>query len=177
MKNMISVVIITLYVSTSVCLAGINNMTLVGKGEVRYLGLIKVYEATLYTQDSFGEDNILNSNTSKCLQLEYAVSLSVDDFIEGANTILSRQHSLERLDQFQPEIDLINNAYKSVKEGDKYVLCYDAGDRKTTLILNDQQLVSISSPDFSTIYFGIWLGPVEPIDEKLRDNLLADQKN
>jgi len=172
MKGLLSILIIYLFVSSNTCLAGLHNMRLLGQGDVQYLGLIKVYEASLYTQDSLGAKSVLNRNTSKCLQLEYSISLNADDFILGANTIMARQQSPEKLNQLQREIDLLHKAYRDVKKGDRYRLCYQAEDRTTTLALNERKLVAIRSADFASVYFAIWLGPIAPIDEKLRDDLL-----
>jgi len=36
--------------------------------------------------------------------------------------------------------------------------------------------VRITSADFARVYFGIWLGPEAPLDEKLRDRLLANRR-
>lgn len=157
-------------------IADINNMELRGKGDARYLGFIKVYEATLFTYETQQEVDILDRRTSRCLELDYALSLSAKDIIKGANTILARQHKPARLAQIQTEIDRLHMAFQDVKEKDRYRLCYDSGSEITTLLLNDQELVSIKSADFGTVYFGIWLGPTAPIDEKLRDKLVAYDK-
>jgi len=172
MKGVLYVLILYVLAQPSVCLAEIDNMKSMGHGDVRYLGLIKIYEATLYAQASLDNETILDTNISKCLQLEYAISLSTDDFILGANTILARQQSVKKLSQLQPEIDLLHRAYQDVKEGDNYLLCYKAEDFTTTLALNGRNLVTITSADFGSVYFGIWLNPVAPIDQTLRDNLL-----
>ena len=174
MKGSLFIFIIYLFTSASTSPAGVNDMQPMGQGDIRYLGFMKIYEATLYAQVPLGKNTILDINTSKCLQLKYSVSLSTDDFILGANTILTRQQSPEKLGLLQTEIDNMHRAYRDVKKGDTYLLCYNAEKHTTTLALNGRELVSITSADFGAIYFGIWLGPVAPIDEELRDTLLAD---
>ena len=67
---------------------------------------------------------------------------------------------------------MLHSAFLDVKKGDSYYLCYDAPQRLTTLTLNDTELVAVPSKEFAEAYFGIWLGAVQPIDEKLRDLLL-----
>jgi len=47
----------------------------------------------------------------------------------------------------------------------------------TTLSYNGGVLVSVDSPDFAEIYFSIWLGKTDPLDETLRDDLLAGLLN
>jgi hypothetical protein len=114
----------------------------------------------------------MDLETSRCLKLTYDVSLAVKDFVLGAETILARQHSPEGIIKLRKEIDLLHAAYRDVQKGDNYYLCYDAPQRLTTLTLNDTELVAVPSKEFAEAYFGIWLGAVQPIDEKLRDLLL-----
>ena len=150
----------------------ISGMNLLGKGEVYYLGFIKVYDAALYANTKDGGQVVMDSETSRCLKLTYDVSLAVKDFVFGAETILARQHSPEEISKLRKEIDMLHAAYRGVQKGDSYYLCYDAPQRLTTLTLNDTELVAVPSKEFAEAYFGIWLGAVQPIDEKLRDLLL-----
>jgi hypothetical protein len=154
--------------------ASISGMTLLGKGEVYYLGFIKVYDAALYVRPQDGAQVVMDGETSHCLKLTYDVALEVKDFVLGAETILARQHSPEEIAKLRKEIDMLHGAYRDVKKGDSYYLCYDAPQRLTTLTLNDTQLAAVPSKEFAEAYFGIWLGAVQPIDEKLRDRLLGE---
>jgi hypothetical protein len=115
----------------------------------------------------------MGSETSRCLKLTYDVSLTVKDFVLGAETILARQHTPEKIAELRQEIDMLHAAYRDVQKGDSYYLCYDAPQRLTTLTLNDTELVAVPSNEFAEAYFGIWLGAVQPIDEKLRNRLLS----
>jgi hypothetical protein len=158
--------------------AAISGMNLMGKGEVYYMGFIKVYDAALYANNQYannqsGGQTVMDSETSRCLKLTYNVSLAVKDFVLGAEIVLARQHSPEKIAKLRKEIDMLHRAYRDVRKGDSYYLCYDAQQRLTTLTLNDTELVSVTSAEFAEAYFGIWLGAVQPIDEKLRDRLLS----
>jgi len=158
--------------------ATISGMNLMGKGEIYYMGFIKVYDAALYANSQSGGQTVTDSETSRCLKLTYNVSLAVKDFVLGAETVLARQHSPEEIAKLRKEIDMLHRAYRDVRKGDIYYLCYDAQQRLTTLTLNDTELVSVTSAEFAEAYFGIWLGAVQPIDEKLRDRLLrGPEKN
>lgn len=150
-----------------------EDMQLIGKGEAYYLKFIKIYDATLYSEELVGNENILESDVSKCLHLQYSVGIEKDDFITAANTILTRQFSPEQLGQVSNELEILHGGYKDVEEGDSYTLCYYEKTETTSLALNGQELVSVSSPDFAEIYFSIWLGNTAPLDEKLRKNLLT----
>ena len=156
--------------------ATISGMNLMGKGAVYYMGFIKVYDAALYASTKNGGPVVMDSETSRCLKLTYDVSLTVKDFVLGAETILARQHPPEVIAGLREEIDMLHGAYRDVKKGDSYYLCYDATQRLTTLTLNDNQLVAVPSPDFAEAYFGIWLGAVQPIDKTLRERLLEGSR-
>ncbi len=165
--------LIIIFFTASYSWSQIDLMTKRSSGIVRYLGLIKVYDASLYTYKSVPGENILEPDISKCLKLVYNVSLTSDNLIEGANTVLRRQHEPAVLSSITPLIEELHRAYKSVQEGDSYSLCYDAASNTTSLRLNDKLLTSIVSSDFSSIYFGIWLGQQNPISESLRNDLLS----
>jgi hypothetical protein len=162
----------TLFFSTAYS-SSFNNMELHGTGEVYYLKFIKVYDAALYTARVANEEEIIQGAVSKCLLLQYDVSLKQKDFIKAANTILERQFTAEQLEVVGDEIDQLHAGYVDVKNGDQYILCYDSQESSTTLSHNDKELVRIYSQPFAKIYFSIWLGNDSPLDDKLRDNLLA----
>lgn len=151
----------------------IENMKLHGEGEVYYLKFIKVYDAALYTGQEASEEDIIQGNVSKCLLLQYDVALKQKDFITAANTVLERQFTAEQLDAVRDEIEKLHAGYVDVEDGDQYTLCYDSTNSKTTLSYNDREVVRIQSQPFAKIYFSIWLGNDAPLDDKLRDDLLA----
>lgn len=153
----------------------VDSMQIRGQGNVYYLQFIKVYTASLLTQKTTDLDNILDPDVSKCLKLVYDVSLTSENFIEGANTVLARQYSTEFLDALRQEIKSLHDAYLPVQKGDQYTLCYDSESAKTTLQLNDKELVSIVSREFSSLYFGIWLSPDKPLDNKLQRSLVTPE--
>ena len=153
--------------------ATISGMNLLGKGEIYYLGFMKVYDAALYADTQNAGQKVMDAETSRCLKLTYDVSLTVNDLVLGAETILARQHSPAAIVKLQKDIDILHAAYRDVREGDSYSLCYYAPQHLTTLTLNNTTLAAVSSREFAEAYFGIWLGAVQPIDEKLRNRLLS----
>ncbi len=152
--------------------ASVDTMTMVGTGDVHYLGFIKVYDAHLYALDDKDAARILDPEVSKCLKLTYDVKLKPKDFIAGANTVLERQHTSDYLDQLQPYIDSLHNAYQAVDKGDTYLLCYNSVTGQTTLSLNDKELAVVESELFSSAYFGIWLSPDQPLSPELQKKLV-----
>lgn len=158
---------------TSAQSSTIEGMKLHGTGEAYYLKFIKVYNASLYTEKPANTEEIMRGEVSKCLLLQYEVAIAQKDFIRAANTVLERQYSADQLGTVRNEIDQLHAAYLDVKDGDHYTLCYDSKDGSTALSHNGGEVVRIVSKPFAEIYFGIWLGKQHPLDDKLRDNLLA----
>lgn len=153
--------------------SALGSMNLIGTGKAYYLKFIQVYDAALYSEDLPGGEDILSTNVSKCLHLQYSVAIEKDDFITAANNVLKRQYPIKKLDRVSNEIAALHDGYRSVSKGDRYTLCYNREDKTTTLDLNGERLVSIQSPEFAGIYFSIWLGSHAPLDENLRQSLLA----
>jgi hypothetical protein len=150
-----------------------DDMKMVGEGKAKYLGMITVYDAALYTREKRAPTDILSPEVSRCLKLDYAVEVSAEDFIKAADTILHRQHDKERLRRVEAEINELHRSYSKVAKGDNYTLCYDAAAKSTTLYRNRVLQVEIVSEEFAEIYFGIWLGPQEPLSDSLRNRLLG----
>ncbi|MBT8333627.1 MAG: hypothetical protein HKP41_04160 [Desulfobacterales bacterium] len=153
-----------------------QELSLSGTGEIHYLGFIKVYDASLFAPPDAMKKDILADDCSRCLKLDYAVNLSVDNFIEAGEKILQKQQSETILASIKPQLDLLHQNYRDVKKNDTYTLCYDAAKQQTSLNLNGNTLVTIPSTKFAAIYFGIWLGEENPIDQGLRSRLLAGLK-
>lgn len=146
------------------------GLELRGTGQIRYLGIFKVYDAYLYAD--FNKD-VLSPGCSRCLRLDYAMGLSAQDIIDASEVILKKQHDKATLDAVKAELAQLYRNYKDVKEGDTYVLCYNARTGETSVTLNNILLVQITSPEFAAIYFGIWLRDRNPIDDGLRQKLLS----
>jgi hypothetical protein len=154
--------------------ASTDNWPLRAKGEVRYLKFIKVYDASLFSPNDVTAETILNPNVSKCLKLDYAVSLSVDKFRLATNSILNRQHSAEFLTKIKTPLEQLQSSYKAVKKGDYYRLCYNGKTQKIRLDLNKNKLVEIQSAELAKAYLGIWLSKNDPISKPLYSRLFAN---
>lgn len=146
------------------------------KGEVRYLKVIKVYDISLYSPNTVEAETILNTNISKCLKLDYAVNLSVDKFKLATSKILSRQHNAEYLEKIKAPLETLQQAYRPVKKGDSYSLCYNARNQLMRLDLNDTKLVEIKSAELAKAYLGIWLSKNKPISGPLYRSFFPVQR-
>lgn len=147
-----------------------TEFTVQGEGTFRWT-LIRVFDARFYLGADVSSDADPLGDVPKRLELEYAVSISADDFIASGNKALKTTLSSEQLASIQEGVDTINKAYKDVSSGDRYTLTYIPGEG-TTLALNDEVLTLIESAEFGQYYFHIWLG-AEPVSARLRDRLLG----
>jgi hypothetical protein len=163
---------LVIFVSRPGC-AAISGMNLLGEGTVYYMGFIKVYDVALYANTHNVDQMVIDTDVSRCLKLTYDRFLSAKDIVLGSETILSRQHSPEVISKLRQEIDMMHAACQDVQKGDILYLCYDAPQGLTTMNLNGTELVAVPLKEFADAYFGIWLGAVQPLDEKLRDRLLS----
>ncbi len=150
-----------------------DDLVVRGEGNVRYMGFIRVYDAELLAPAEAGLTDVLQARSSFCLRLTYSVDLTAENFITAAEEILARQYSQSELASYRPQIDQLHQAYRDVTKGDRYRLCYDADRQSTQLILNNEILVRVVSPEFAVLYAGIWLDAVQPLDAGLRKRLLA----
>ncbi len=167
--NPISILVIVLGLSTvlSSAYASTKQWPLRGKGEVRYLKMIKVYDIGLYSPSQVTAQNILEPYISKCLKLDYRVNLTVDKFKLATSKILKRQHSDEYLNKIKNPLDQLQKAYQAVKKGDSYTLCYNGKSQIMQLDINDKKLVEIQSAELAKAYLGIWLSNNKPISISL----------
>jgi len=176
MKKTFLLIIAIIFFLPTVIFANLQpTMQLVGQADFRYMGIIKVYSAQFLVEPTKSTD-LLSTETSRCLQLNYHVEIEAAQLAEAANTVLARQLVPEKIDELSKDIVQLHEAYRDVQEGDSYSLCYSAEQQLTTLSLNNQLLTSIQSAEFATAYFGIWLKETAPIDKKMRDNLLAGKE-
>lgn len=159
-------------ISTS-AMASYKKWPLISKGEVRYLKMIKVYDISLFSPSIVNANNILSPNVSKCLKLDYAVNLSVDKFRLATTKVLNRQHKPEYLKTIAKPLETLQKAYKPVKKGDTYNLCYNGSNKFMRLELNDKKLVEIQSAELAKAYLGIWLSKNKPISGPLYNSFFA----
>lgn len=155
-----------------------NELSKSANGEVRYLGFIKVYDATLFTQTNATPENILNPNVSRCLKLNYSVDLSKDKFVLATKTVLERQNSAEQLQKVAQQTQAVNNSYTDIKKGDRYLMCFDGRTEQTKLYLNDSPVLTLqNSAEFAKVYMGMWLANKQPISVTLRERFMNAIQN
>lgn len=144
-----------------------QSLVTIGEGTARW-GFIKLYDAKLKLPEGTKADDVLADQVAAQLELCYARSLSVNNFVDGANHALPEDLSPEH----QQAVERLHAAYQAVNKNDCYQLAHTP-ELGTALILNGQELVRITTPGFKAVYFGIWLG-TSPLSDKLKTQLLGD---
>lgn len=147
--------------------ANAQSLVTTGEGTARW-GFIKLYDAKLKLPAGTKPDEVLTDQVAAQLELCYARSLSVNNFVDGANHALPDNLTPEH----QQAVERLHAAYQDVNKNDCYQLAHTP-DLGTALILNGQELVRIKTPGFKAVYFGVWLGE-SPLSDKLKTQLLGD---
>jgi hypothetical protein len=140
-----------------------------GWGVLRYAYVMKVYAAVLYGPKDTAARDLLYADAPKRLEIAYLVSIDGPDFAKGANAMLRKQLSAEKLRSLEARLALLHKAYQDVTAGDRYALTYSP-EAGTVLELNGKPLVQIEGLDFAQAYFGIWLAE-PPLSAKLKQAL------
>ena len=138
-----------------------------GEGTARW-GFIKLYDASLRVTPSTTRQSLLTDDTPLQLELCYARSLTVDNFVDGANHALPDNLPTD----LAQAVAQLHQAYQPVSQGDCYILDHQP-ELGTALILNGNELVRIATPGFKAVYFGIWVGD-NPLSHRLKSKLLAN---
>lgn len=141
-----------------------TDLVKVGEGVARW-GVFKLYNAAFFTQAGDNLNQALSDSTPASLSLCYTRSLSVENFVDGANHVLPSNLPSE----LQQAVNQLHATYQPVTAGDCYQLDYQPAIG-TQLMLNGKSLVKIKTPNFKALYFGIWLGE-NPLSEGLKNNL------
>lgn len=144
-----------------------QNWMTAGEATARW-GFIALYDASLRAPQNATRASLLAEGQALQLELCYARSLTVENFIESANSALPD----ELPDALAKAVDTLHLAYQPVNEGDCYLLDYQP-NLGTALILNGNELVRINQPGFKSLYFGIWIGD-KPLSNRLKNNLIAN---
>jgi hypothetical protein len=146
------------------------RFVLVGATTFRWMSVIKVYDARLHLGAGEPSSKVF-ADIPVRLQLTYHRGFTAAEIIKGGDTLLARNVKADALVSLRERLELINRAYRDVREGDSYTLTYVPG-KGTTLRLNGSPLVTVPGHDFAAAYFRIWLGD-DPISKSMRDTLLG----
>lgn len=151
--------------------AGGHRLELTGSGEYSKF-LFRVYANALYLPPGTGPDQVLG-DTPRCLLFHYFREITPEQFRKAAAPYLEKNLSPGRLNEIRDDLQRMNSLYRTVKNGDRYRLCYVPGEG-ATLALNGESLGSVGDARFADAYFRIWLGE-ETVSNELRDRMLPER--
>lgn len=145
----------------------LNSLTVVGKGELSWLGF-SIYHASLLTPD--GKFQNLNQTSPIALAITYQRDIDASDLAE--KTV----EEWERLGIFKGDERLLwgkrlANIWPDVKPQDN-ITTLVTPDNKTRFYHNDRLLVVLDEPGFGKALLSIWLDP-ETSEPELREQLIG----
>ncbi|WP_404464482.1 chalcone isomerase family protein [Vreelandella aquamarina] len=145
-----------------------QRYTLLGSGVFRYM-IWTAYAGAYYQLEGEREPQPLN-DVPRRLELAYFHEIAAEDFAEATEKTLNDSLTLFEFNQVKESMAQLNQQYRDVVPGDRYLLSWD-GDQ-LRLALNGETLYEDSSAEFASAMFGIWLGE-RPLGEDFRDALLG----
>ena len=148
---------------------GNNPLKKSGESQLKAFGFVKLFEAALYLEEGY-EPRDFPGEFSYGLSIRYNRKFRKETLIKSADNILKDLHSASDLSAIQENLEKINQYYVDVGKGDTYTLVYHP-ENGTTLLYNDEPLVTVEGEDFAKIYFSIWLGG-HPKSKALKEDLL-----
>lgn len=143
------------------------------RGEYRYVYryFFKLYDAALYAPSDAEPTDIPEAKTDMRIQFRYLREIEKSIILKSADRMLEKNLNDAQREQIAERVDKINEAYKTVLEGDTSSLTYVRGEG-TTLRINGESVVTLEGEDFARLYFRIWLGD-KPLSTSLRAALLG----
>ena len=143
-----------------------------GTGVLKYKGLIKVYDATLYLAEDVPSADVLG-DVAKRIAVTYHVDADRSRFHKAGKQVLDKAYTAEQVASIKDRLDQINSWYDNAKSGEQCAITYLPG-KGTLLTVNKEERGWIPGEDFARMYFSIWLG--EPCASKsLRKKLLNEK--
>ncbi|WP_083025378.1 chalcone isomerase family protein [Vreelandella lionensis] len=145
-----------------------QRYTLLGGGVFRYM-IWTAYAGAYYQLEGEREPQPL-SDVPRRLELAYFHEIAAEDFAEATEKTLNDSLTLYEFNQVKESMAQLNQQYRDVVPGDRYLLSWD-GDQ-LPLALNGETLYEDSNAEFANAMFGIWLGE-RPLGEDFGDALLG----
>lgn len=144
------------------------RLRLVGTGSFSWM-FFQLYHGAYYQDASRLQEPPL-ADVARRLTLHYHRKITARQFRKSGNGFLEKNFSEQTLAPLRDKIDRLNEAYQTVRKGDRYSLTYLPG-YGTTLALNGEPRVTVPGAEFARVYFSIWLGD-EPVKASFREDLL-----
>ncbi|MCG8435555.1 MAG: chalcone isomerase family protein [Gammaproteobacteria bacterium] len=137
---------------------------------IKALKMIKVGYAALYMQNC-DRSSVEHEHAPKQLTFIYQRNIPGKAFSSSALNFLKKNLSDEQYEQWEEQIIAFNSAYRSVKGGDRYDICFSPKSG-LQLRLNGALIAEIPEIKLGNAYFTIWFGE-KPFNPALKKRLLG----
>jgi len=145
-----------------------QRYALMGSGVFRYM-IWTAYAGAYYQLEGETEPQPL-SDVPRRLELAYFHDIEAADFAEATEKTLKESLTLYEFNQIEQDLERLNQRYRDVTPGDRYLLSWDG--EWLRLALNGDVVFEDDSAEFASAMFGIWLGE-HPLSDAFRDALLG----
>ncbi|CAH1042801.1 chalcone isomerase family protein [Halomonas sp. TD01] len=145
-----------------------QRYALMGSGVFRYM-IWTAYAGAYYQLEGETEPQPL-SDVPRRLELAYFHDIEAADFAEATEKTLKESLTLYEFNQIEQDLERLNQRYRDVTPGDRYLLSWDG--EWLRLALNGDVVFEDDSAEFASAMFGIWLGE-RPLSDAFRDALLG----
>lgn len=139
-----------------------SDLSLISSHDYRVL-FFKVFTIDLY----INQKQLLDFTDEIALQILYHRAIDREKFIEESEQSLLQNPNVD-YEKIKQRLDLLNESYLDVKEGDVYLLTYQP-NRGSTLYHNGRELITVEGQDFAKAYFSIWLSEYSFSQRMTRD--------
>lgn len=149
-----------------------RTLDLHGAALFTYWGF-EVYSAALYTTQPGVQrgTRILSGDSPVRLELHYHRNVNRRDIIRASETML-RENAFVNYAAIEDSWRTFQRLLRDVGEGDRYTILLIPG-QGIELQLNGVEIGRVDHPEFAAAYLRIWLCDTYPINETMRDKLLA----
>jgi hypothetical protein len=149
-----------------------TTLKLSGVGELRYMGLIKVYDGALYLPAETSKRQVLE-DIPKRLEVRYVRSFKAQDFGPATIAGIKKNVAPETYARLESRIAYHNELYEDIAPGDRVSLTYIPAVG-TRLEINGRAKGTIEGADFARALFSMWLGE-KPFDKSFKQALLGEK--
>ena len=140
---------------------------------VRSKFIVKVYVAQLYlAQKSSDASQLLAADGHRRVVMHFLYEkVDRESLVDAFNDGFNGNGTETQLTDLADMIERFNNAFETVRKGDRVVLDYAPGTG-TTVLIRDEEKAKIEGKRFSDLLLSIWLGN-KPVTKGLKDKLLG----
>lgn len=146
-----------------------QNIELYNYATFKFL-FFRVYTLALYKENQVGISSVENQESLKALTFYFHRSVEKEALTKGARDVLVDNPTV-KYDDFKSEIKKLNSFIRDITQGDSFTILHDP-NVGLSLIYQEQTVVTIKNPEFSNVYFSIWLSKWS-VSNHLRQKLFS----